>query len=496
MRTPQLTKYDILAFFLPLAVYTITLHGVETGPLFNVVATQFSMWKYHSFALGSFVNPITDSVPNTDTFLYRGNYYDTYAPGFSLISFPFAGLGFLLDGGVLKHSGYAVLLVEFFLAISGAFASLLVYRMSSWYAEIPESLLTAFVLAFGTSVWPFATATYNHDATLVFSLASVFFIMSWARAKGSASSSYSLVLSAICLGVSSLIDYLAILFAIPLLGYIVYTARSRKTGSDNEESSTRKISFYLAPIVLFIIPFVALAGINLLYNEIIFGSATTFPEQFWTQSSQSGILGVLSRFSLYGLASHSIFNLISPYRGLLLLSPVLVFGFYGVYKMLRSAPAKVRIDGVLLLSLFLANFLPYSAWDVWTGGNTYGPRFLIFGLPYLVIPIAFVLYEQNRRRLFKALFVTLFGFSSVIQGAGAFTYAYQPGVDNVFVYQPISYTLPELLRAQFGVWWYQIVSNQIVAWSIMIAIFFTLWAFILFVVPKVHRTPVASKTRE
>jgi hypothetical protein len=495
LRTLQLTKYDILAFFLPLAVYTLTLHGVETGPLFNVVATQFSMWKYHSFALGSFVNPITDSVPNTDTFLYHGNYYDTYAPGFSLISFPFAALGFLLDGGVLKHSGYAILLVEFFLAISGAFASLLVYRMSRWYAEIPESLLTAFVLAFGTSVWPFATATYNHDATLVFSLASVFFIMGWARAKGSASSYYSLVLSAICLGVSSLIDYVAILFAIPLLGYIVYVAR-RKMGSntDEEKGNRRKISSYVTPIVLFVAPFVALAGINLLYNEIIFGSATTFPEQFWTQSSQSGILGVLSRFSLYSLATHSTFNLISPYRGLLLLSPVLIFGFYGVYKMLRAAPTKVRIDGVLLLSLFLANFLSYSAWDVWTGGNTYGPRFLIFGLPYLVIPIAIVLYEQNRSRLFKALFVTLFAFSSVIQGAGAFTYAYQPGVDNVFVYQPISYAFPELLKSQFGVWWYQVISNQIVAWSIMIAIFVTLWAFILFVVPQVSRAPVASKT--
>jgi hypothetical protein len=469
LRRPS--KEEVLLSSIPFAIFFLTLHGSETGPLFNVVANQFSMWKYHSFGLGSVGGPIADSVPNTDTFVFHGTYYDTYAPGLAILSFPFAAIGFQLDAGTLSHFGYSVLLDESFIALCASVSVVLVYRIARWYAPNSESMLGALALAFATLVWPFSTVTYDHDVTLVFSLASVYLLMRDVRQN---SSIFVLLWSGTFLGVASLTDYLSALFFIPLVGYLLLVS---------EKIRVTSVRNYVTKLVSFVVPAVFVGSINLLYNHVIFGNFFTFPEQFWMyapiSSSQSGPLGLMDRFSFEGLGAHLLLNLVSPYRGLLLLCPVLIFGFYGLYKMIRFS--QTRIDGIFLLSLFLTNLLPYSAWDVWTGGNTFGPRFLIYGLPYIAIPIAFALY-RNRRLFSRALFLGLFAVSSLIDGAAAFTYAYQPGSDNVLLYQPAAFVFPDLLRSEIGAWWFRngIITSQIVAWIIIAATFAGIWAFVFY----------------
>jgi len=465
-------KCDALSIMFPLLVYILCLHVSETGPLFNVVATQFSMWKYHSFGLGSVGHPVADSVPNADTFAYDGRYFDTYAPGFSLLSFPLAVVGFILDGGVLKHQGSAVLFDELFLAVCASIASRLIYRISLWYAEKPQSLLTSFTLAFGTAVWPFATATYNHDATLVLSLACTYFMLRYSHGEASAR---SLVLAGLCLGAASLVDYLSLLFLFPLLGYLLIAARER----GNLRIRATRAAIFIGALF-------PVAVLNLVYNYTIFGSALTFPEQYWAYAPASvhrGLLGLLGRFSLLSLVPHMIFNLFSPYRGLFLLSPVLILGFYGLYRMGMSG--EYGNDSFLFFSLFITNLLSYSAWDVWAAGGSYGPRFLIYGIPYALVPVGFLLCENRGNKCLLALFVALFTGSSLIQGAGAFTYAYQPAtifyateLKDLLVYQAIAYTFPQLFRLQLGVWWFQagLIVSKIVAGAIVILVFAMIWS--------------------
>ena len=433
----QLSKYGVFSFVFPLVVYILSLQKYAGGGGFNVIATQFSMWKYHSFSIGAQGHPLEIVIGGNspDTFLFDGKYFSDYSPGQSLVSFPFAIVGFILDGGVLKPSGFAVLSDELFLAVCAGAASFLVYRISLWYSGRLESLLAGLTLALGTAVWPFAATTYDHTATLVFSLLSTYLVMRHSR---NAESDWNLVFAGLALGVSALIDYVSMLLAFPLLAYLLVK---------NRESDHRA---WVKRLSTFIGPFLAVAGVNLVYNYVNFGSAITFPEQFFKGAPKSSLAGLLSRFSLASLASHVVFNLISPYRGLLLLSPVLILGMYGLYKMVTLN--EYRLDSVLFISLFVMNLLPYSAWDDWDGGWSYGPRFLIYGLPYLVIPIGFVLWK-NRSRLARILFAGLFSISSVLQGAGAFVGAAQPSSSNMLLYQPFAQAFPELQQSSLGVWW-------------------------------------------
>jgi hypothetical protein len=174
-----------------------------------------------------------------------------------------------------------------------------------------------------------------------------------------------------------------------------------------------------------------------------------------------------------------------------LFSPVLALGFYGMYKMVRRKD--LRIDAIFLSLFFLTNFVAYSAWGAWDGGNSYGPRFLIYGLPYLVIRIGLVLY-QNRRVYLKALFLALFSFSTIVQGLGAFTYANQPPSNSVLVYQPFIVALPELLSGQLGVWWFQpgLITDQIIAGSILVGIFILIFSFTVSITKKENPSTVSK----
>ena len=134
---------------------------------------------------------------------------------------------------------------------------------------------------------------------------------------------HDLVFAKVALDVSSLIDYVSLLLVFPLSVYLLIATR----GNDHLASAKR--------LVTFLVPFLAIASVNLAYNFVNFGSVSTFAEQFWgvnrlnptnglRTSPRTSLAGVLGGFSLTNLAVHAIFSLVSPWRGLLLLSPVLI----------------------------------------------------------------------------------------------------------------------------------------------------------------------------
>ena len=196
--------------------------------------------------------------------------------------------------------------------------------------------------------------------------------------------------------------------------------------------------------ISFLVPFLASGlGLNFLYNYALFKNPLRFPQELY-------INGI--HFYYSGLASHVLFNLVSPYRGILLYSPILILGFYGLYRLSQSTG--FRADAFLFLTLFAAILLFYSSWQGWDGGNSYGPRFLILGIPYLVIPVS-VFLSENRNRIWRSIFLSLFVFSSFIQGIGAISNSSAPSSQDVFNYVPLSYSLSQVVQGKFAVWWSQ-----------------------------------------
>ena len=421
--------YVLLFLLIPFICYALTLNGKITsnGEDSSIVAMQYSIWSMHSFSLGSDGNLVTNSV---DVALYNGNYYSAISPGMGLVSLPFASVGFLLDGGHFTMFGYATLMDELFLAVCSSLAVFFAYKTSRFYAPETESLLAALALGLSTSVWPFSTVIFPQGASLLFSIASVYFMLRYTKAS---SRDRNLVISGLCLGMACFIEYVAALFALPILGYLLAKGVRRKS------VSKLFVSFLVGPFVL------------MSYNYSIFGNPLAFPEQFKVGSTSASLLAMFNPVNMIG---HFPLYFVSPYRGLLLLSPVVVLGMYELYRALGSS---AQLDGfpssdaALFVILFALVLMTYSAWQDWAGGLAYGPRFMILGLPYLVIPVS-TWMSRNKSASLKLLFLALFVMGSFVQGAGALTSAFSVNGDPS-TYQPLAYNIPALFQGKLDTWW-------------------------------------------
>ncbi|HYT74315.1 MAG TPA: hypothetical protein VEL79_06175, partial [Vicinamibacterales bacterium] len=111
--------------------------------------------------------------------------------------------------------------------------------------------------------------------------------------------------------------------------------------------------------------------------------------------------------------------LVSPNRGLLVFSPVVLVALGG----LRAAFAEGRRGPLAWCALAAAaQFAAYGVYSVWWAGHTYGPRYLLDVLP-LLVPLAAASLARVRAR-------SLVGFASAValvwsigvSATGAFCY--------------------------------------------------------------------------
>lgn len=384
----------------------------------------------HTVSLGTIGHPLANS---TDMITFHGNYYSAFAPGMAIFSFPFAILGFLLDGQILGAAG---VMDKLFLALFGSLGILLVYKICKLYAKPSDSLLAGLALAFGTSVWPFTTAIFDHVLTMTLLVTATYLILCriTPMIRSLRNAFWYFGITGLILGAASLVDYFASLTLLPVLVYLVYAI-----------SKTATLAKYGFQLLLLTAMFLIGVLTNLLYNASIFGNPFIFPEQFFGSSSTP----LIERFSLVGILPHLAYNLFSPYRGLLLLSPVLALGIVGYYMVLKRKT--YGLDAALMIALLLVFLIPYSAWNLWEGGWSYGPRFLIPGLPFLIMPLAYLL-SANKSRLLYAVFFVLFIASSSIQGLGALINATPEASNSLLTFQAL-HSLRDFYHGYLDVWW-------------------------------------------
>lgn len=420
---PRVTL-GVVVFLSTFIVYASSLNGVwATDHATSFLQLDWAIWNGHSFALGS----ASSFKPNTiDDFVYNGNYYSALAPGTPVLALPFVGLGFLLEGHFDLFND-VMLLSELFVALVNAAAACLVYLVSKLFFDRRVSAFLAFAYAFSTISWPFAAYFFQSDVSAFFDLLSVYFALHVARGdrnlfRGSA-------LAGAAVAVAMTVDYINIVFLPIVLVYLLFALKGRKKP-------------LLKPILGFV--FISLLGLTsiLLYNYVNFGSPLRTTEQLYLNSSN-----VLTEFS-YPLYLGVLLNLVSPYRGLLIYSTILVLGVLGLYEVLKDRPW--RNEGLFFLVCFLGIFLPYSMWYDPGGGDSFGPRFLVAAIPFLLIPAGFILQlgEKRVRRIAFALF-----FVGVLSnGIGALTSAISPATS--FNLSPfLDWNLPLFLSGNLDAWW-------------------------------------------
>ena len=147
---------------------------------------------------------------------------------------------------------------------------------------------------------------------------------------------------------------------------------------------------------------------------------------------------------------------ISPSRGILVYSPVVLLAVVGAYRVWRTrldALATIEGQDAVLLGRYatlgaVAMLLAYSQYLVWWGGHGFGPRYLTEMMPLAALLFVFGLMDPGRlsrpaptRRAprpmtLRATLIVLCAYSIGIQALGAFCWPSPWTLDGASVYVP------------------------------------------------------------
>lgn len=418
-------------FLASLVVYLLMLNGLwALDHATAFLEFDYAIWSNHTFVLGTAPNFNPHSV---DTFLRNGSYYMAAAPGTGIITLPFAALGFIMNGGKFTVFGWPLVFAEISVALCNAFAVFLVYKVGRLYFGQRASALLALAYAFSTISWPFAIFVFQHGPSAMFDLLAAYVALRMARGEW-----WSPRWAAVCgvaISAAFLTDYVNGVLGMVILGYLVAGAGARIPRQRNRD---------LAVIGTYVVACVAVGVLlYLAYNWVNFGNPLVSSEEAYKSTGS-----VLLEFS-YPLWLGLVLNTFTPERGIFLFSPFLAVGVLGAAKMLK----RLRRDGAFMLAMFLGIFLPYCMWRDPTAGWSFGPRFLIPAMPFLIIPAGFVLEEARSRRSRLAVF-GLYAAGAVVNALAALTSAVAP--DKGWMVSPfVDSTLPLLRQGAIDSWWNQ-----------------------------------------
>jgi hypothetical protein len=357
---PRQIGYGIFIFLLAvyLLCYSGRIHVIDETYMLAVTeslgkgrldANQAASLQWGSWEPGR-VNRYT-----TGTFAPSGDMFCKKGIGISLLAFPFFWSSSVLPGIGAVHGAF--LTNAFLTALTGGilFACLLALGFS-----IHAALACSLTFGLGTLAWPYARTFLSEPlAGLGFLLAlwgcSLFHRTADHRTAFLGGLGYGVALLALPAAVFS--------FPIFLAAMVGSVALSRTDGPGRR--SWKALGGWLAGAAG---PFL----IYLLYNSLRFGSPLDNGSRFLLQDFSlpvyKGLIGLL----------------VSPARGLLFYSPVLLLALPGYWIGFR----KHKLEFSLIAAVVGLYLVFYAAFKGWHGSWSWGPRYLVPLLPLMAVPAA------------------------------------------------------------------------------------------------------------
>lgn len=368
-------------FILLLILYLTTLGGqffISDGAA--MFATTQSLVEYGSWTVAP--NPgLPQVIPGAD-----GQFYSMYDPGQPLAAIPFYVIGRLL-AGLPGGDVYALttLVVSLLPQIATALSGLVLYRILKrlFDAENP-ALLTVILWGTGTLVWPYSKFFFP-EALLTLCLLLAFYALLQAGTWR-----WAAVLAGAALGYAFAIRASALIYALLLLGFIFIQGR---TGG--HRWTLRDYALFVAGLIPFGLLF-------LWHNHLRFGDPFTsgYQGQGFTTPFSVGLVGLL----------------FSPGRSLFIYVPLLIPALsLCLFRLWRER----RDLAVFTLAMLLTPLIFYASWWTWHGGWSWGPRFLVPALPFLMLPVGFVLSRTVIPRWFLGLILLGWFVGLLVNIAGA-----------------------------------------------------------------------------
>jgi hypothetical protein len=362
---------------------------------------------------------IDDYVENTVDYAKVGeHYYSDKAPGAAFLGIPvYAVLKGLLDlpimdgvmdrlisnealkatlraegTGLLEHKvrfAIAQTALTFVAsALPTALMGVLMYHLQMRFTSRPWPRVGT-VLGYGllTPAFAYAGSFYGHQL----SAACLFIAFYLVFVSAKPLSIRALLAEGLLLGYAVVTEYPSVLIVGILVLYTFYCLRDRQ----------RIIWVFLTGAFI--------AAVWMIYNTVVFGSPFELGyshSELWTEHHHIGFMSLTWPHweAIWGIT-------FSPFRGLFVLSPLLVLAVPGFILWYRSSER--RAEFWVALTCVVVMFLFNSSSIMWWGGFAVGPRYLLPMLPFMVLPIIFVFREGENRTWVRVLIIALFVWSLV-----------------------------------------------------------------------------------
>jgi hypothetical protein len=229
-------------------------------------------------------------------------------------------------------------------------AGILVLLSRALGASRKSAVLLAVAFGLGTWAWAHSQTDFSEPGTAMLLTAAIFALTRWWKQR----SSRSAALVGFLIGVTVLTRSSTLLF-IPIV-FIAGLSQPKATG---DSSRVRQACFFMAGGLIPGILFAANAWLR-------FGNPLDngYPPLTYATPIYEGLFGLF----------------LSPGKGMIWYAPVTIVVLFG----LRQTWIVNRRYSAMVLALVAAHLVVYSRFEMWSGENAYGPRYLIPLLPIII----------------------------------------------------------------------------------------------------------------
>ena len=350
---------------------------------------------------------------------FPGVYANRYGLGAGLFAVPFVAAVYPFARDFYQRSSVGLLWFATKVAVSCAVAAsaVLLFLVALPFLRPGTAVWLALAYGLGTSAWSAASQTLWQHGPMEFFLAlGTYFLMQRERPRAAYGVGLSYALAFACRPTAAV--------AVVVAGSY-FLLRDRR-------ALIRCVVGGL-PVALLLAAYnLHYFGTLMVFGQVDMGVAATASLQIPTADAVpvatavplipvavAGTMDTVRRFFPTSLLEGCGGILISPSRGLLVFSPVMLAAFWGFWRIFRDSRfSALRPVGLAGLALCLV----VARWSGWWGGWCYGPRLLadaVTLLAFLAIPVA---EEIRRRRALAATFGVLLAWSVAVQVVGVFAY--------------------------------------------------------------------------
>lgn len=323
---------------------------------------------------------------------WDGHVYDNYPIGAPLLAIPLLLSVPCEAAGDLSpaHSQYfGLVLARLQCGITLAF----IYKSARLFLTRPFALGIALCTALGTSVWSTTSMGYWPQTASIMVLSLTTYLLLYMARRGKTAALYFAILG-LLVAFSYVVRPTNILTVVVVSATLIYSCRQNRRG---------------------LMAYFAVAGIVAMlffaYSWQTFGDLrpSYYQQELGSPDFAQALAGLL----------------ISPGRGLIIFTPFLIMVVVSVWLAVKGVEVPPFYWGIL--PILVLHWVIYAVWWNWWGGYSYGPRFFVDMIPYMMVlfyPL-FARWEQGEYKRLAYVFAALVVVSIFIHWQGTYFSAWQ-----------------------------------------------------------------------